>query len=254
MKRLRVSSLMDEYTDTEFFPTGGSAVNSEAVKDRVMAQAKAEAPTRRKQKMPRKKKILLAAALAAAMVLLTAAGYPLIQHRLVGGTLSFKQRENEKITAFVHNTPIAENENGRLIFNRDDGQRVDITDLVSEETPYIYDASDPDTGMVYYIVMGGTPESFGWFEWIQVPYPFDERDSDVSFVFNYDEDGNPVEILFDFVLDNPEHNRHSVGSFGTVYLDDAMKLPWLLAGAEQLGITFEEPPEHEIPVVNDVQS
>ena len=244
MKRIRISKLMDEYTDTEFFPTGGSAVNSERVKARVLASAKVRV---QKRQTPRMKKVLLASAMAAAMVLLMAAGFPYFQHRLVNGTLSFEQKTDEKMTSFVHYGELVKYEEGRLIFTQNDGQRIDITDLVSKETPYIYDASDPETGMVYYIVMGGTPESFGWFEWIQTPYPFDD-----NLAINFDDNGNPVEILFDFVLDNPENNRRSIGGFGTVYLDEAMKLPWLLAGAEQLGIIFEEPPEYEMPVADGV--
>ena len=45
MKRLRISGLMDEYTDTEFFPTGGSVVDPEVIKERVLAQA---APAKRR--------------------------------------------------------------------------------------------------------------------------------------------------------------------------------------------------------------
>lgn len=235
MKRLTISKLMDEYTDTEFFPTGGSTANPEAVKGWVLANAK---PAKQKKQMPRRKKVLLAAALAAVMVVLAGAGFPYIQHRLVGGTLSFQQNaDGSRITAFVHNSEVVKYEDGRLIFTQDDGQRIDITDLVGEETPYIYDGSDPDTGMAYYIIMGGTPESFGWFEWIQTPYLFDDGAVD------FDENGNPVSITSGFVLTNPENNQRSVGGFGGVYWDDAMDHPWLLAGMEQLGITFDEPPE-----------
>ena len=243
MKRLRISSLMDEYTDTEFFPKGGSAIDPETIKERVLASAKVR--TKKKQ-MPRKKKMLLAAALAAALVLLVGAGFPYFQHRLVHGNLSFEQTANGGIIALVHYNDVVEYEDGRLFFNQKDGPRIDITDQVSEETPYIYDGSDPDTGMIYYIIMGGTPESFGWFEWIQTPYPFDN-----GLITHFDENGNPVYIAFDFVLTNPE-NRDSldISGFDTVYLHESMKLPWLLAGAEQLGITFEGVPEGEMMVAS----
>lgn len=242
MKRLRISSLMDEYTDTEFFPTGGSAVDPKAVKERVLAQAMAAAPTRRKQKMPRKKKILLAAALAAALVLLVGAGYPFFQQQLVNGSLSFEQKDGEKMTSFVHYGELVKYEDGRLIFNRNGGQRIDITDLVSEETPYIYDASDPDTGMVYYIVMGGTPESFGWFEWIQTPYPFDD-----DLAFSFDEDGNPVTIIYDFEFAGPEIDNYGVCGMGyyTFCLDDFDPPLWLLSAIEELDIPVRDSPECE---------
>lgn len=242
MKRIRISKLMDEYTDTEFFPTGGSAVDPEMVKRRVLANLKAPV----KKRLPRKKRMLLAAALAAVLVVLAGAGFPYIQHRLASGsTLSFEQKPNERIITYEHNGEIVTCEEGRLIFNCDDGQRIDITDLVNEETPYIYDGSDPDNGLTYHIIMGGTPELFGWFEWIQVPYPFDD-DGPASDVFNYDENGNPVKILCNFELKDPEYSRGGFGaSTGIVYLDDDMKLPWLLAGLEQLGIGFQDSPEYQ---------
>lgn len=236
MKRLTISKLMDEYTDTEFFPTGGSTANPEAVKGWVLASAKS---TKQKKQAPRRKKVLLAAVLAAVMLVLVGAGYPYFQHRLVDGTLSFQQNaDGSRIIAFVHNSEVVKYEDGRLIFTQNDGRRVDITDMVSEETPYIYDGSDPDTGMTYYVIMGGTPESFGWFEWIQTPYPYDDNGA-----VNFDENGNPVSITSGFVLSNPEDNRCNIGNFGGAYWDDAMDLPWLLAGVEQLGIAFDEPPE-----------
>ena len=170
MRRLKISKLMDEYTDTEFFPTGGSAVSPERVKARVLASVNVQP---KKKQLPKKKKVLLAAALAAAMVLLMAAGYPYIKHSFADGKLTFEQTGDGRITT-LEQIVVVRYEEGRLIFTRDDGQHMDITDLVSEETPYIYDGSDPDTGLTYYVIMGGTPVCFGWFEWIQVPYPFDD--------------------------------------------------------------------------------
>lgn len=246
MKRLRISSLMDEYTDTEVFPTGGSAVDSGAVKERVLANIKAPARAKKKQ-MPRKKKMLLAAALTAVLVMLVGAGFPYIQHQLIHGKLSFEQTANGRTISFEHDGAIVEYEDGRLIFNQDDGGRIDITDLVSEETPYIYDGSDPDTGMIYYIIMGGTPKAYGWLEWIQVPYPFDDSNSDVSYAIDFDENGNPVQITYDFeVLDQEDTNRNAGGmGSGSIHLEeDFLQLPWLLAAVEELDIpTIVVPPE-----------
>ena len=237
MKRLRISNLMDEYTDTEFFPTGGSAVNSEAVKDRVLAQAKAKAPTRRKQKMPRKKKILLAAALAAAMLLLMAAGYPFVQRQLVNGSLSFGQDERGKYVSYEQRDNIIEGEGGRLYFAPEDGERVDITDLVSEETPYIYDGSDPDTELTYYIIMGGTPECYGWLTWIRTPnLHAAEHESSIA----TDEFTTAYHYYFMDHAIGGQHGHMGLSSLGLqiVEWDDKMDHPWLMAGAEQIGITF----------------
>lgn len=242
MKRIRISRLMDEYTDTEFFPTGGSAVDPGAIKDRVLAAATVQA----KKQVPRKKKVLLAASLAAALLILAGAGFPYIQHRLVGGMLSFEQRPGERMTSFVRQHSVVGYEDGRLIFDRDDGGRIDITDLVSEDTPYIYDASDPDTGMLYYIIMGGTPEFYGWLEWIQVPYPFDDSDSDVSYADDFDENGNPVTIIYDFELFDLKDNEQSGGvGHGSICLDKFVNYPWLLDAVEELGISFHYSPRYE---------
>ena len=98
MKRLEISKLMDEYTDTEFFPTGGSVADPTAVKSRVLSYMKAPA---QKKQILRKKKVLLTAALAAVMVLLVGAGFPYIQHQLVGGTLTYEETGDGRITALV---------------------------------------------------------------------------------------------------------------------------------------------------------
>ena len=243
MKRLRISKLMDEYTDAEFFPTGGSAVSTEAVKARVLANAKTPA---KKKQMSRKKKVLLAATLAAAMVLLMAAGYPLFQRQLVNGTLSFEQTADSRTISIEHDSYIVKNEDGRLIFTQGDSQCIDITDLVSEETPYIYDGSDPDSEMVYYVVMGGTPEAYGWLEWIRVPYPFDDSNSDFYHASDFDENGNPVSIAYDFHFIDLEDGYQSGGmGSGGVCLDDITPPSWLLAGIEELGIPVRETPEYE---------
>ena len=236
MKRLRISKLMDEYTDTEFFPAGGSAVSPERVKARVLAQAKAAAPTRRKQKMPRKKKILLAVALAAAMVLLMAAGYPYFHYQLVRGSLTFGQEADGKYISYLESCRIVEVEDGRLYFAPEDGQRIDITDLVSEETPYIYDGSDPDAGLTYYIIMGGTPECYGWLTWISMPNPQYEPKA-------YQR--KTIKAYHYYISDIwiGSQTGHMGLDVDAVEWWDSMDHPWLLAGAERLGITFVEQPE-----------
>ncbi len=51
---------------------------------------------------------------------------------------------------------------GRLWFTAD-GQEVDITDLVDEDTPYIYIITLEDGGLDY-VIAGGTPENYGYAE------------------------------------------------------------------------------------------
>ena len=238
MKRLEISKLMDEYQDHEFFPEGESAAGPEAVKDRVLAKIK---PAAGKRRLSGRKKLLLAAGLAAALVLM-GAGLPYLQHRLVSGELFFQQTAGGSITGLVHYGPsLLEEEDGRLFFNQDGGQRLDITDLISEETPYIFDGSDLDSGKVYYIIAGGTPECYGYLEWIIVPSPFSHGDDpQPSPVF--DEGGRGTTTAYSFTSVSNKSGEDHYGSLDStdscVHLEDGMHHPWLLAGMTQLGIPY----------------
>lgn len=52
---------------------------------------------------------------------------------------------------------------GRLWFTAD-GQRIDITDQIDNDTPFIYTTVNPRTNEPAYIIIGGTPENFGYVE------------------------------------------------------------------------------------------
>lgn len=227
MKRFMISELMDEYMDNEVFPQGGEGVDTGAVKARVLAKA---APAGKKGR-PRRKKVLLGAVLAAVMVVLVGAGFPFISYRLAGGgDLFYQETSDGNITALRHTEPLMTLEDGRLWFILD-GQSMDITDLISEETPYIHDASDPDTGMTYYIIMGGTPEAYGWFEWIVPPDSFGGADAaarprgmyDCKFVFHGGQPDETSAVYGDLYADGVDWSR-------------VESRPWLVAAVEALGI------------------
>lgn len=164
MKRLTISSLMDEYTDTEFFPEGGSTADAKAVNRLVLEKGALD----RKRRMPRFAQVLLAAALAVVCAFMIAAAGPGRIFQLAsGGTASYQQvSENRSVVELSGESPV-KLEDGRLwlIVN---GERKDITDLVDANTPYIYDSTDPDTGRRDYLVIGGTSEDYGWIEYHQL--------------------------------------------------------------------------------------
>ena len=60
----------------------------------------------------------------------------------------------------MYKTPVTLTDDGRIIFCAD-GQELDVTDIIDENTPYIYPFKDPD-GYDSYILVGGTPEDYGW--------------------------------------------------------------------------------------------
>lgn len=244
MKRLEISKLMDDYVDNEFCPEGGQTADTEAVKARVLAQVKAPA---KKRHRPTLKTALIAAALAVGALLSIAAGLPGLVYQLANGTLTFTQTSNSKITT-VYSEVIMNLEDGR-VFSLLNGGHVDITDRIGQDTPYIIDCSDPETGLTHYVVMGGTPEEYGWFEWITTPDPF-----------TYEE-GSPVhegteEGIFSIYVYHSyrwtlsedgtweaDRNGDLVGN-GRFTWDDTMDVPpWLLAAIEKLGIPFEYAPK-----------
>lgn len=163
MKQVKISELMDDYRDDEFFPEGGSTADSGAVKERVLAKA---APAG-KRRMPRWKTALIAAALAVGAVLCIAAGLPDRIFQLAsGGKALYRPADGLHIESFNGVGPIAAEE-GRLWLTIN-GQHTDITDLIDEATPYIYDNTDPATGYRDYLIVGGTVEDYGWFECYEI--------------------------------------------------------------------------------------
>lgn len=238
MKHLEISKLMDEYQDHEFFPEGESAAGPEAVKDRVLAKIN---PAAGKRRLSGKKKLFLAAGLAAALLLI-GAGLPSVVHqvyRLVNTTLSFVQTPDGTGVTYEHGTSSMVAEEGRLFFVLDE-ERTDITDLISADTPYIYDGSDPETGLTYYLIMGGTPENYGWLEWVKVPNPYVAEDGQPTPVL--DEDGrltsyNLCTFLYNEGSGEYEHGPGSTGQ-GELNWARMKDFPWLIAGAKQLNLPF----------------
>lgn len=120
---------------------------------------------------PLRRSVVLAAAAALTVgcMLSIAAGLPTqVYHFIGGGSVTLDPNSG---TAYYDtldvSAPIEADENGRLWLTAD-GQHIDITDRISEDTPYIYERTDPATGQKGYLVLGGTPDNLGWMEWIQM--------------------------------------------------------------------------------------
>lgn len=119
-----------------------------------------------KRRMPRAGTIILAAALAVGALLSIAAGLPARVYNFATGGQVYVSPDSYygsmTIDMAALSAPIRA-EDGRLWFEAD-GRTVDITDKVDENTPYIYERTDPDTGEKGYVIVGGTVEDFGWAE------------------------------------------------------------------------------------------
>ena len=167
MKRLEISRLMDEYVDDEFFPQGGETADVQAVKDRVLAKA---GPAKRRRAPL--KMVLLAAALAVGAVLCIAASLPTtVFHLVTGGTVTVQRGpdgyESYDFSNQFPTDPVV-SESGRLWLVIGD-ERTDITGLIDMETPYILEHTDPDNGLSNYLIVGGTPEDFGYCSYQETP-------------------------------------------------------------------------------------
>ena len=168
LRKVDISELMDAYEDTEFLPEEDVSVNTDKIKQEVANIVKGKRRTGRKL-------ILLAAALAACLALagwtwgervyqfisgstLSAGGNPAAGSISVDLTDGLNEAGDSAIIAL---------EEGRLWFVAGE-ERVDVTDLVDEETPYIWTQRQED-GSLHYIIVGGTPEDYGWFEGMKFP-------------------------------------------------------------------------------------
>ena len=164
MKRIDLFQLMNAFQDEEFEPKEEYFVNENKVKEAVLAQV-------RKKKRKGRTVLVLAAALAACLALAGWTYGEQIIHRLSGGQVI----QGEGYGTVIMSDGYDENgdptiislENGRLWFVAG-SQRVDVTDQVDEETPYVYTVTDEE-GNLHYIIVGGTPEDYGWFEGVKTP-------------------------------------------------------------------------------------
>lgn len=78
-----------------------------------------------------------------------------------GGIVSGEGQKVDAYISLVPNTGIpAEVIDGRLYFTAN-AEHIDITDLCSEETAYVYALQD-NTGVQHYFIIGGTPEDWGY--------------------------------------------------------------------------------------------
>lgn len=159
MTEIKISQLMDNYTDNEFFIDEESEVNMDKIKENVI-----ENVSGKKTKIKPAAKIMIAVAAAAALAVGATAAAAVISGQLSdasGSTYNYEVHEDGySISATAGNqADILTLEDGRLIFRLGDNT-TDVTDLIDNQTPYIYAYTNADTGRKSYIVLGGTPEEY----------------------------------------------------------------------------------------------
>lgn len=166
LKRIDLFQLMNAFQDEEFEPEEECFVDRNKVKETVLAQV-------RQKKRKGRKVLVLAAALAACLALAGWSCGEQIYQFFSGGWVSIGGADDGPTIAMSNGLDengeptIISLENGRLWFVAD-GQRVDVTSQVNENTPYVWTQWEKNGGL-HYIIVGGTPEDYGWFEGIELP-------------------------------------------------------------------------------------
>lgn len=171
MKKIEISKLMNEYVDEELQPREG-LVDREQVKELVRARGC-------RRRVQKRRVLLVAAALAVCLGLVgwsCAEVYGERIFQLVGGGQITIGDSGEEHYVEAHPSD-GYDENGQpLVVSLEEdrlwvvarGQRVDVTDQVDEKTPYVDTWWDGE-GNLYYVIVGGTPEDYGWYEGVTVP-------------------------------------------------------------------------------------
>lgn len=171
MKKIKISELMNGYVDEELQPREG-LVDRELVKELVRARVG-------RRRVQKRRVLLVAAALTVCLGLVgwsCAEVYGERIFQLVGGGQITIGDSGEG--RYVEGHPSdGYDENGKpLVVSLEEnrlwvvarGQRVDVTDQVDEKTPYVDTWWDWE-GNLYYVIVGGTPEDYGWYEGVTVP-------------------------------------------------------------------------------------
>ena len=273
MKQTEISRIMDEYTDSDLYFDGESDIDAEAVKskvlNRVQADTRADIRTAKPKGLKKPIKILIAA--AAAVCCLSAAALAVNLPARFSGTIVTKS--DVKITvdetgrashfSLEAGNPPFEYRNGRIIFTAA-GEEKDITDLIDDETPYIYSYISMDTGLESYIAVGGNPGHTGFMELINTgtaeePYwtgydhyafanEFKVYGVDLEFLdlsaekMRELEESDLTHIKDGYTREEWEERfvKHSLGSFKA--------MPWVLRAIEELDLYEAKErmfPEHD---------
>ena len=169
MKELKISQLMDDYTDNEFCIEGETWVDNEELKSLVLEQVKP------KRKMKPLFKGLIAAAAAVGIVAVAGVVGASYESDLIRGSYIsvlgtnieyYRQAEPKKwqdwTVGIERELPVVM-KSDRIFFNAGDGTSTDITDIIDDNTPYIVESVNPD-GYFCYQIIGGTPEDYGFIE------------------------------------------------------------------------------------------
>lgn len=194
----------------------------------------------RKHRMPKAGKIALAAALAVGCVLSIAAGLPAqVYNFMSGGSVVFMPPSGiegtiggaEMVLGDENHTPIVQ-EGGKLWFVNGE-ERADLTGLIDENTPYIYEHTDPKTGNTGYVIVGGTVDNYGWAEFFLTEDGNCSMMGENAWEYMVPVDGKDIPMG-----ELTETQRDMLNEDGGTLMKTANR-PWLNKALEQLGLELD---------------
>ena len=231
-KELDITKIMDEYTDNEFCIEGEQAVDTEKAVGDLLARV------RQKKRIKPVFKALIAAAAAVCVLGGTAAiGIGLSQYGFTTNTNIHVDVDNDSgdksfdMTDPRHPFRLEE---GRIIFTADGGE-TDITDLIDENTPYIYEYVNPETGGKCCIIIGGTPDFPGYVDLFR--FEGEPRWSGIG--INYRKPVEPESPAVTWTETDARGNENQFGMFESeeqhFLYDKDCQMPWFAAAWDMLG-------------------
>ncbi|MCM1298434.1 MAG: hypothetical protein NC203_04730 [Firmicutes bacterium] len=138
-KQIKISKLMDSYTDDEFFIEGAESAGLSEVRSKVMEQVQ------NKKHLKLSKKILIIAAAVVGVTAITAAALPYgIFTSQTNGRYSFGQGMDTIAEPTGEEIP-PYTVNGDKVYFTANGENIDITDKIGEDKFYFYQFSDTDS-------------------------------------------------------------------------------------------------------------
>ena len=153
LKKLEIAHMLDAYEEEEFVPEEENLVDPQRVRAAVMGRVR----------RGRTRRVLLTAAVLAACLGLVGWTYgERVYQFMCGGQLVSGEHQTSLEWDKEARAQVLSVEDGRVWFVAD-GQRLDITDRIDEETPYLYAWQDGQ-GNRSGLIVGGTPEHCGWAE------------------------------------------------------------------------------------------
>lgn len=159
MKELKISELMDDYTDNEFCMDGETLVDNEELKILVLEKAKT------KRKVKPLFKVIAVAAAAIAVLAMTMAATTIMGGSFTTpyggkGTYEILPNGGASLTLDLGDDVLVK-EGDRLYFVLGD-EKTDITDIIDPKTPYIYSYEAEGSSKPVHIIIGGTPEHYSF--------------------------------------------------------------------------------------------